>query len=211
MKRMLLHRLGIIGALAGIIVIAGAVRTAATPSHGQVHLVVASSSGSVAARHVERQAESQPTPEAAENEAAENEAAEKANEPAEEANEPAEEANEPAEEANEPAEEANEPADIENEHPATPAPTAPPAPPTSQPTTSTQTFALVGGTVTVTCSGNAITLNSATPNTGFTIDKQENEDGQVEVRFRNDDHESRLQVACQNGAVVVEELREDNS
>jgi cytoskeletal protein RodZ len=197
MKRMLLHRLWIIGALAGIIVIAGAVRTAATPSHGQVHLVVASSSGSVAARHVERQAESQPTPEAAENEAAENEAAE--------------EANEPAEEANEPAEEANEPAEIENEHPAAPAPTAPPAPPTSQPTTSTQTFALVGGTVTVTCSGNAITLNSATPNTGFTIDKEENEDGQVEVRFRNDDHESRLQVACQNGAVVVEELREDNS
>jgi cytoskeletal protein RodZ len=197
MKRMLLHRLWIIGALAGIIVIAGAVRTAATPSHGQVHLVVASSSGSVAARHVERQAESQPTPEAAENEAAENEAAE--------------EANEPAEEANEPAEEANEPAEIENEQPAAPAPTAPPAPPTSQPTTSTQTFALVGGTVTVTCSGNAITLNSATPNTGFTIDKEENEDGQVEVRFRNDDHESRLQVACQNGAVVVEELREDNS
>jgi cytoskeletal protein RodZ len=190
MKRMLLHRLWIIGALAGIIVIAGAVRTAATPSHGQVHLVVASSSGSVAARHVERQAESQPTPEVAENEAAENEA---------------------AEEANEPAEEANEPAEIENEHPATPAPTAPPAPPTTQPATSTQTFALVGGTVTVTCSGNAITLNSATPNTGFTIDKQENEDGQVEVRFRNDDHESRLQVACQNGAVVVEELREDNS
>jgi cytoskeletal protein RodZ len=190
MKRMLLHRLWIIGALAGIIVIAGAVRTAATPSHGQVHLVVASSSGSVTEGQVERHAEAQATPEAVENEAAENEA---------------------TEEANEPAEEANEPAENENEHAAPPPPTAPPAPPTSQPATSTQTFSLTGGTVTVTCAGNAITLNSATPNAGFTIDKQENEDGQVEVRFRNDDHESRLQVACQNGTVVVEELREDNS
>ena len=197
MKRMLLHRLWIIGALAGVIVIAGAVRTAATPGHGQVHLVVASSSGSVAQGQVERQAEAQATPEPVENEAAENEAAD--------------EANEPAEEANEPADEANEPAENENEHAAPPPPTAPPAPPTSQPATSTQTFSLAGGTVTVTCTGNAITLNSATPNTGFTIDKQESEGGQVEVRFRNDDHESRLQVACQNGTVVVEELREDNS
>jgi cytoskeletal protein RodZ len=193
MKRMLLHRLWILGAVALVIVIAGAVRTTATSSHSQVRLVVASSSGSVAEGQVERRAEAQATPEAVENEAAENEAAE--------------EANEPAEEANEPADEANEPAENENEQPAP----APPAPPTSQPTTSTQTFSLVGGTVTVTCNGNAITLNSATPNAGFTIDKEENEDGQVEVRFQNDSHESRLQVACQNGTVVVEELREENS
>jgi hypothetical protein len=205
MKRLLLHRLWIIGALAGIIVIAGAVRTAAGPGHSQVHLVVASSSGSAAERQVERHVEAQPTAEA------DNEAADEVNEPAEEANEPAEEANEPAEEANEPAEEANEPAENENEPPA-PAPA--PAPPTAPPTpaaSSSQTFSLIGGTVTVTCTGNTITLNSATPNTGFSIDQEENEDGQVEVRFRSDSHESRLQVACQNGTVVVEELREENS
>jgi eukaryotic-like serine/threonine-protein kinase len=196
MKRMLLHRLWILGALALIVVIAGAVRTAAAPGHSQVRLVVASSSGSIAEGQAERHAEAQATPEAVENEAAENEAAE--------------EANEPADEANEPADEANEPAENEDEQPAPP-PTAPPTPPTSQPTTSTQTFSLIGGTVMVTCTGNAITLDSATPNAGFTIDKAENEDGQVEVRFRSDSHESRLQVACQNGAVVVEELREDNS
>jgi hypothetical protein len=206
MKRMLLRRIWIIGALAGVIVIAGAVRTAATAGHGQVHLVVASSSGSVAERQVERHAEAQPTAEAgnvvAEPEAVDNEAAE---------NEAAQEANEPAEEANEPAEEANEPAENENEQapptPAAPAPTAPPAPAAS----TSQTFSLIGGTVMVTCTGNAITLNSATPNSGFSIDQEENEDGQVEVRFRSDSHESRLQVACHNGTVVLEELREDKS
>ena len=194
MKRLLVSRLWIVGALTGIIVIAGAVRTAATPGHGPVHLVVASSSGSLAERQGTRDPEASPTaaagrdvaePQALENEAAENEA---------------------AEEANEPAEEANEPAENENEHP-TPAPTAPPAPPAS----STQTFALTGGTVMVTCTGNAIALDSATPNAGFTIDKEENEDGQVEVRFQSDAHESRLQLTCHNGAVVVEELREENS
>ena len=197
MKRLLLNRLWIIGALAGIIVIAGAVRSAATPGHSPVHLVVASSAGSVAERQVERQVDAQPTAEAVENEAAENEAAE--------------EANEPAAEANEPAEEANEPAENENEQPAPPAPTAPPAPPTRQPTTSTQTFSLVGGTVMVTCTGNAIALNSATPNAGFTTDKAEIENGQVEVRFQNDTHESRLEVTCSNGTVMVEELREESS
>jgi hypothetical protein len=198
MKRLLLHRLWIIGALAGIIVIAGAVRTAATPSHGQVRLVVASSSGSVAERHGEAQPTARAGNEPAEPEAVENEAAE---------NEAAEEANEPAEEANEPAEEANEPAENENEQPAPPPPTSPPPPPAS----SSQTFSLVGGTVMVTCTGNAITLNSATPNAGFTTDKAENEEGRVEVRFQNDAHESRLEVTCQNGTVVVQELREESS
>ncbi len=47
------------------------------------------------------------------------------------------------------------------------------------PITSTQTFSLIGGTVTVTCTGNVISLDSATPNAGFTIDTERNEDGQV--------------------------------
>jgi hypothetical protein len=116
----------------------------------------------------------------------------------EEQNEPAE--NEPAE--NEPAE--NEPAENENEV------AAPPAPPSSVPTSS-RTFSLVGGTVGVTCRGSVISLDSVTPNAGFTVESAQNEEGRVEVRFRSDNHESRLEVTCQNGQVVVQELREEES
>jgi len=192
MKSLLVRKLWIVGALAGVIVISGAVRIAASTGHGQVHVVVASRSSAIA-QHQEGQDEPTPTAEAN-------------NEPAEVENEAAEDANEAAEDANEAAEEANEPAENENDQPA-PAPTAPPAPPI----TSTKTFSLVGGTVMVTCTGNAITLDSATPNAGFTTDKAETEEGRVEVRFRNDSHESRLEVTCQNGTVIVEELREENS
>lgn len=121
---------------------------------------------------------------------------EEQNEPAE--NEPAE--NEPAE--NEPAE--NQPAENENEV------VNPPAPPSSVPTSS-RTFSLVGGTVSVTCKGSVISLDSVTPNPGFTVESEQNEEGRVEVRFRSDNHESRLEVTCQSGQVVVEELREEES
>jgi cytoskeletal protein RodZ len=194
MKSLLVRRLWIVGALAGIVVISGAFRIAASPGHGQAHRLVAASSSAIALRQAD---------------AAEPRAV--ANEPAEEANEPAEEANEPAEEANEPADEVNEPAENDKEAPLAAAPPAPTAAPTSQPMTSSQTLSLVGGTVIVTCTGSAISLDSVTPNPGFTIDKEENEDGQVEVRLQSDSHESRLQVTCQNGTVVLEELREENS
>jgi hypothetical protein len=194
MKTLLVRRLWIVGALAGILAISSAFRIAASPGHPQVHLLVAASSSAIALRHAD---------------AAEPKAV--ANELVKDANEPAEEANEPAAEANEPAEDANEPAENDNEAPREAASPAPMAAPTSQPTTSSQTFSLVGGTVTVTCTGSAIALDSVTPNAGFTIDKEENEDGQVEVRLQSDSHESRLQVTCQNGTVVLEELREENS
>jgi len=187
MKSLLVRRLWIVGALAGIIVISGAFRIAASPGHGQVHLLVAASSSAIALRQAD------------------------AAEPKAVANEPAEDANEPAEEANEPAEEANEPAENDKEAPLAAAPPTPTAAPTSQPMTSSQSFSLVGGTVTVTCTGSAISLDSVTPNADFTIDKEENEDGQVEVRLQSDSHESRLRVTCQNGTVVLEELREENS
>jgi hypothetical protein len=106
------------------------------------------------------------------------------------------------EEQNEPAE--NEPAENENEV------ATPPAPPSSVPTSS-RTFSLVGGTVSVTCRGSVISLDSVTPNAGFTVESEQNEEGRVEVRFRSDNHESRLEVTCQSGQVVVEELREDES
>jgi hypothetical protein len=123
MKSLLVRRLWFVGVLAGIILISGAVKIAASPGHSQVHLDVASSS---AAPQQEERHDAKP-------EAAENE-------------------------------------NDEAEAPPTPTPMAPPAAP---PVTSSRTFTLVGGTVTVTCTGNAISLDSVVPNAGFMIDKQE--------------------------------------
>ncbi len=97
----------------------------------------------------------------------------------------------------------NEAADNENNDEDEPAPTA-------GTTTTSRTFSLTGGTVSVTCTGNVITLDSAAPNTGFTVETERKDGGQrIEVRFRSETRESRLEVGCQNGQVVVEELREE--
>jgi hypothetical protein len=98
---------------------------------------------------------------------------------------------------------------VEAEAPETPAPPAPaPAPPQS----STRTFSLVGGTVTVTCTGNTLTVDSATPNAGFSMEQElKDDDNAVEFRFESSSHESRLEVSCANGQVQVQELREENS
>lgn len=114
--------------------------------------------------------------------------------PAPIANEPAE--NEPA--ANEPAE--NEPA--ENENPA-PVPTTAPA------MTTSRTFQLVGGTASFTCTGNAISLDSAVPAAGFSVET-ENEDGGIRVRFESDSHRSEIRAGCSGGQVVASEIREES-
>ncbi len=92
---------------------------------------------------------------------------------------------------------------------------APPAPPTAPPTTPqsmTRTFNLVGGSVTVTCTGNVLTVDSATPNPGFSmVQERKDDDNTVEFRFEGNNHESRLEVSCAGGQVQVEELREENS
>jgi hypothetical protein len=96
------------------------------------------------------------------------------------------------------------------EEPAPPAPPAqvPPAPPQSV----TRTFSLVGGTVTVTCTGNTLTVNSALPNAGFSLEEERHDEGTVvEFRFESEAHKSRLEVACSGGQVIVEELREESS
>jgi hypothetical protein len=95
--------------------------------------------------------------------------------------------------------------------PAAPAtPTAAPAtggtgtqpPPTAAPAPSTRTFALVGGTASFSCGGGAISLNWATPNPGFQVETGTSDGGaQVEVRFRSDSHESRLDAWCAGGQV----------
>ncbi len=113
----------------------------------------------------------------------------------------AEQENEAAE--NEAAEnENNDEDEVEDEAPA-------PAPPTGA-AKSTQTFSLIGGTVSVTCTGNVISLNFATPNSGFTVESERKDNGQqIEVKFRSDSHESKIEVGCRNGQVVAEEIREE--
>ncbi len=76
----------------------------------------------------------------------------------------------------------------------------------------TRTFNLVGGTVTVTCTGNVLTVDSATPNSGFSMEQERKaDDNAVEFRFEGNNHESRLEVSCAAAQVQVEELREKNS
>ena len=207
MKRIFARRVSIIGGLVGVFLVSSAIVAVANFGHGDRHVRIAPSSTLAVQQlarlesptptgsNVEPQAAPAPTvqpTEAPENEAAENEEAE--NEAAD--NEPAE--NEPAD--NEPAE--NDPADNHDEQSPEPAPTSAPA-------SSTRVFSLTGGTVSVTCTGNAISLNSATPAAGFTIDSEQKDGGRVEVRFRSDSHESRLEVSCHNGTVVVEDIREE--
>ena len=82
----------------------------------------------------------------------------------------------------------------------------PPAPPND-----TRTFSLVGGTASVTCSGSQITVNWATPNSGFEVEIDSSSGGgTIEVRFRSDTHESRLEAWC-SGGQVQSSIREESS
>src|SRR5712691_6080811 len=81
--------------------------------------------------------------------------------------------------------------------PRSPAPTQ-----TQQPSSNTRTFALIGGATQLTCSGGSIALNWATPNSGFWVETStENGGATIEVRFRSDSHESRLDVWCSGGRI----------
>lgn len=94
----------------------------------------------------------------------------------------------------------------ENEHPVV---ISPPAP---APTMSTKTFALVGGTVTFRCTGNVISLFSATPNSGFQVEKIETENGgqQIEVEFESATHKSEIKASCVGGQVQAGEIKEES-
>lgn len=108
--------------------------------------------------------------------------------------------------------EPTERADLEPKEPREVEPTVKPSPaPTSF--TSTGTFILVGGTVTLSCfSSGSIIVDLLTPNTGFSARVEHEDDGQeVEVRFEGGSHESRLEAACVGGQVELRELREESS
>jgi hypothetical protein len=70
---------------------------------------------------------------------------------------------------------------------------------------------MVGGTASLTCSGDRITLNWATPNSGFEVEIESSGGSSVvEVRFRSSAHESRLEAWCAGGVVQLS-IREESS
>lgn len=75
---------------------------------------------------------------------------------------------------------------------------APPDEPAPQ--TATEAYDLVGGIVTVRYSGTSTDLVQASPESGFIADVKDQGPGKVDVRFRSDDHESRLVTRLRNGA-----------
>jgi len=101
-----------------------------------------------------------------------------------------------------PSEATPEPATSErgSEDGAGPSPTAS-ATPAPTPTAS-QTFRLVGGSATVSCSGSHLSLVSVTPNPGFQAETDwKDENATVEIRFRSDTHDSQLDAWCSGGQV----------
>jgi hypothetical protein len=117
------------------------------------------------------------------------------------------EADEAAEEQNEQAEDADEPNEVEEVNPPPPAPPAP-APPA---TTTSKTFNLIGGTATFSCTGNVISLVSAVPNKGFSVETEREDGGtEIKVKFESETHESEIRVTCVAGQVQAREIQEQS-
>jgi cytoskeletal protein RodZ len=79
-----------------------------------------------------------------------------------------------------------------------------PSPTTTTPAPRTKTYATTGGSVTVRIQGTSVTLVSSSPSAGFTQDVRSAGPDEVEVRFSNGQHESRVRVRFENG-----QLQED--
>ena len=67
-----------------------------------------------------------------------------------------------------------------------------------------QTFTVTGGTVTIDVEGGVLSLVSATPDAAFVVDKSEARADRVEVEFRSDNVQSRVQVRIDEGRLRVE-------
>ncbi|GBD85397.1 hypothetical protein BMS3Abin02_01802 [bacterium BMS3Abin02] len=79
--------------------------------------------------------------------------------------------------------------------------------PTTTPTTTAaptldRRYTLVGGWVTVACSGDDISFKSAAPKPGFSVERTEVEENKVDVKFESSDHTSRFEAECSGGNVV---------
>jgi hypothetical protein len=73
----------------------------------------------------------------------------------------------------------------------------------------TTIYNLQGGSIGVRCTGSTIELVYNSPAPGFTADVNSAGPGEVDVRFENDDHRSRIKVQCSGGGPVVTDEREE--
>lgn len=80
-----------------------------------------------------------------------------------------------------------------------PAPAASRQPPSPVPAAVIRTFALAGGTATVSCAGPAASLRYASPNPGWSQQIQKPGGEEVEIRWTGAGGESRLKVYCAGG------------
>jgi len=94
-----------------------------------------------------------------------------------------------------------------------PAPTTTSAAPTTTAAPSVdRRYTLVGGWVTVACSGDDISFKSAAPKAGFSVERTEVEENKVDVKFESSDHTSKFEAVCSDGDVVesIEEKDEQD-
>lgn len=73
-----------------------------------------------------------------------------------------------------------------------------------RPGSRTATFGGRGGTIGVRCDGAVPRLLYATPAQGYRIDDRRDDGRRVEVRFRGEDDDTRLRVACVAGAPALD-------
>ena len=89
--------------------------------------------------------------------------------------------------------------------PVTPTTTAPAHPitttTTAPPSGVTYSKGFTGGTVSVRCTGNRITLLSASPSAGFTTSVSNAGPEEVEVHFTSSSKETEIHAQCSNGVV----------
>jgi cytoskeletal protein RodZ len=72
----------------------------------------------------------------------------------------------------------------------------PPTTTTAPPVTVSQTFNLVGGSVTASCTDDRAALVSAVPNATFDTQVHDNGPSDVDVEFESDTHKSRIKIEC---------------
>jgi hypothetical protein len=60
-------------------------------------------------------------------------------------------------------------------------------------------YSSAGGSVTVTCQGDSVSLSGAVPAAGYTADVEESGPDRVRVDFSSDDDEWEIRVECSSG------------
>jgi len=75
---------------------------------------------------------------------------------------------------------------------------------TVPPETGPFSYASEGGTVTISCLGDEISLNGAIPSSGFAVEIKDSGPDEVRVEFRTDETEIEVRVECEAGIPDVE-------